>query len=284
MPLTWATETTLRCGDDPRSPTCRVTDTEAELIETARAGIDYETLVEMANAASIPPLRLRRLVAFLRPSLHDASASPDDDAGPAGELSDATCAPRAASIRQRRTAYVVHYAGDSRYVALCEWLLDNAGVRLAPAHESPGMSRQTPVGLLVASAVPHPRETRRWMRSITPHVAVTIRAHGVDVSPVIVPGRTACLRCRELWNAEDDPTWMLTAAQLAAMPAADVERTVSATAFGLAIAQLLGVIDGEQPAQEGSRVHPHGVTAARRARFHPDCGCREFADWLPASA
>lgn len=306
VPVLWATETTLRCGDEPRSPTCRVTDQEAALLETAQAGIEQSALEATASNASIPEARLRRLLAFIRPALCDGTEEPESPAT-TGEFSDATTAPRANELRRRRAAHTVEIAGDTRYLALCEWMLTGAGIPIETAsereirnsprpdvnrqeenHEPPNDARavtgqrqsQRRIGLVIAAGVCHPQLTRSWMHEGIPHIAVTVLARGVDISAPVFPGTTPCLRCRELFRSEHDPRWMLSAAQLAARPVPAIERTVASTVFGLALAHLLAIIDGETAPENGVRVHPYGIAPTATPGFHPDCGCREFSEWL----
>lgn len=293
MPLVWASETRLRCGDNPRSPTCHVTEAEAALIEAIRAGADPSTIEIMTRAAGITPRRARRLIAFIRPSLRAPREPTLDALVTSGELSDATTAPRADALRQRRHGHRLHLAGDARYHDLSRWMLERTGVAVIDSFDAPdptvphqvGAAGTRTVGLLVSGPVAHPQLMREWMRCAVPHVVVSVMAHGVEVSHLVVPGTTPCLTCRERRRTDDDPTWPFSAAQLAAREVAEVERTVASTAIAVAIAAILAHIDGDTPPmRHGARIQPYGINPTEAPQFHPECGCREFSSWLAASA
>ncbi len=326
VPVLWTTGTRLRCGDEPYSATCVVTDAEAAIVDAARAGTELAALTLIAQDSAISQRRLRRLLAFVRPSLLDSTLLPRGSGAESGELSDATTAPRARALRQRRESHVVQLIGDTRYLHLCDWMLENTGLEIElmpiasstsarrPVHEQPASdaapefdpspaaqdppaslhnehehvctrdcTHRKPIGLFVGTPSPHPTSTRNWMRNATPHIAVSVHAHGVEVSPAVLSGVTPCLNCRELWRAENDATWMLTAAQLSVHPVPAIERTVAASAMSLALMQVLALADGEPTPPTGYRIHPYGTTRAETPRFHPACGCREFAGWWSAN-
>ena len=69
--------------------------------------------------------------------------------------------------------------------------------------------------LAVLIGQPDPELSTALMSDRTPHlVASASEAIGV-VGPLIVPGRTACLRCLDLHRTDRDPAWPLILAQLA---------------------------------------------------------------------
>lgn len=111
------------------------------------------------------------------------------------------------------------------------------------------------------------------------HLFVAVRDVTAVVGPLVVPGRTPCLRCLELGRGERDPAWPRLAAQLVGEPAAvDPGDIVLATmAAALAAAQLLTLVDGvERPATMGGvlEIGPDGAQVRRRSiSSHPECGC-----------
>jgi hypothetical protein len=120
-----------------------------------------------------------------------------------------------------------------------------------PAVLSPptGMAGPAPASRhpdLVILADIHRRELPEILRrGGVPHLAAAAsEAIGV-VGPLVLPGRTACLRCLDLTRAERDPAWPLILAQLtgggADPPACD---TVLAAAVATqAAAQALAFVD-----------------------------------------
>jgi hypothetical protein len=83
------------------------------------------------------------------------------------------------------------------------------------------------------------------MRDRVPHLAASAsEAIGV-VGPLVLPGRTACLRCLDYTRADNDPAWPLILAQLArgqsGPPACDA--ALAAGVAAQAAAQALGFLD-----------------------------------------
>lgn len=100
-----------------------------------------------------------------------------------------------------------------------------------------------------------------------------------EVGPLVVPGRTACLRCVDAARAETDPRRTVVADQLARSEAAAAPDPVAqATALALAAREVLAHLDGDEPATWSATltVGVTGVDAVPRRhiwRRHPHCGC-----------
>ncbi len=123
-------------------------------------------------------------------------------------------------------------------------------------------------------------------RDRVPHLVATVRGDTGVVGPLVVPGRTSCLRCAEATRRDDDAGWGRLAAQLHETPAArsgpPTAPATGSTATCLATAltaagQVLAHLDGG-PA-------PVVVDAALELRTpdllphrrpwppHPECPC-----------
>lgn len=77
--------------------------------------------------------------------------------------------------------------------------------------------------------------TTALARAGQPHLHVHCRDGRVVVGPTVLPGRTACLRCTDLYRADRDPHWPLVAAQLLGhAPGADVPALTAAAALVVA--------------------------------------------------
>src|SRR5258708_24971775 len=82
------------------------------------------------------------------------------------------------------------------------------------------------------------------MRDKTAHlVASASEAIGV-VGPLVIPGRTACLRCLDLFRTDRDPAWPLILAQLAGRPPSPVacDAPLAAAVAAQAASQSLAFI------------------------------------------
>jgi len=134
--------------------------------------------------------------------------------------------------------------------------------------------------LVVLAGVPDPQVGGRLVADGLPHlVAAGMEAIGI-VGPLVVPGRTACLRCLDLTRAELDPAWPMILAQLAGQqaepPACGAVLTASVAAQ--AAAQALFFVDrpGQAgPAWNGTLEQEMPSWQWRRRTWppHPDCTC-----------
>ena len=111
-----------------------------------------------------------------------------------------------------------------------------------------------------------------------PHLAVAGGADSGIVGPLVRPGRTSCLRCADLHRGDRDGAWPAFAVQLAQRPRHPApDDVILATVLGgLAAAQALAHLDGENPATlDGTlEVHPpHWMVRRRGWAPHPACRC-----------
>jgi hypothetical protein len=118
------------------------------------------------------------------------------------------------------------------------------------------------------------------------HLAVVAGADRVGIGPLVVPGRSACLRCVELARTDRDPGWPVVAAQLdGPAPAQRGEASLTTLAAGLLALQVAGWVDDRAaPASLGATVMvtlPDGMSSRRAWRRHPACGCQWLAGSLP---
>jgi bacteriocin biosynthesis cyclodehydratase domain-containing protein len=117
----------------------------------------------------------------------------------------------------------------------------------------------------------------------TPHLPVSVRETTAVVGPLVLPGRTGCLRCADLHRTDRDPAWPLLAAQLSGpRPPLSIEPcevTLAAIAAALGAAQVLGHVAGDPPAALGAlggtlELAAPGWRVRRRSwPPHPACGC-----------
>jgi bacteriocin biosynthesis cyclodehydratase domain-containing protein len=118
------------------------------------------------------------------------------------------------------------------------------------------------------------------MRDQVPHlVASASEAIGI-VGPLVQPGRTACLRCLDLFRTDHDPAWPLILAQLAGRPPSPLacDAPLAAAVAAQAAAHVLGFIDGASSADAVANgtlelVLPSWQWRRRSWPPHPECSC-----------
>ena len=120
-----------------------------------------------------------------------------------------------------------------------------------------------------------------------PHLAATAGADRAVVGPLVVPGRSACLRCLELHRTDRDPLWPTVVAQLAAQPPSRGESALTELVAHLVALQACCWVDQRRtPASLGATLTvtlPDGLTTRRAWSAHPRCGCSWLAASLPAT-
>lgn len=130
--------------------------------------------------------------------------------------------------------------------------------------------------VLADAQVPPPGAADRLAVDGTAHLPVRLRDGVGVVGPLVLPGRSACLRCLDRWRTERDPGWPGVAAQLAGRPGRADRACVAATA-ALGTAQALAALDdvGAPPTLDTTIELDLGAATLvhRRWQRHPDCRC-----------
>lgn len=151
--------------------------------------------------------------------------------------------------------------------------------RSAPDRSGLGASaRDADCVVLTDELVPDPRTVTDLMAAGIAHLPIRLRDGRGMVGPLVLPGRTSCLRCADLTRTDHDSEWPHLAAQLLGRVGTATPDTVLAT-VALAVSELTALIDGD-PARP-----PSGLDTTleldlrstrlvrRRWRIHPECGC-----------
>jgi hypothetical protein len=120
--------------------------------------------------------------------------------------------------------------------------------------------------------------TDHLLRIDQPHLVVRSWGNGVSVGPLVLAGRTSCLRCADLARSDADPRWTVVLTQLSRLRI-ESPAPLIAWAASIAVAQALAFLYGELPESAGATLElswPNFVTRLRRWAAHPRCGC----SWL----
>jgi bacteriocin biosynthesis cyclodehydratase domain-containing protein len=134
------------------------------------------------------------------------------------------------------------------------------------------------LAVLVHGSAADSTEAAALVSAGLPHLAVVVRERGVLVGPLVLPGRSPCLRCLDLQRADRDPAWPCVLAQLTARRRRVPEESASALlASSLAALQVLAHLDGRRrPAALAATLEvelPDGLVSRRPWAPHPSCGC-----------
>jgi len=268
-----------------------VTTTERILTLLAAGGVIDDFPAGTMQALG-PPLRTR-----LAPELATASLAHADASGGAAFLA-------------RRRAAVITIEGERRIGRAIARILDTAGVgtvmigvgaqtaRLAPGLARPA-TRARPVvpdqamahrpRLAVLVGRPGLDVPVALVRQRVPHLAVVAtEAIGV-VGPLVIPGKTACLRCLDYVRAAHDRSWPLILAQLGSRRPEPVacDAVLAAAVAAQAAAQLLTAIDKAPMASAAANgtlelVLPDWRWRRRTWPAHPACPCAAAGPGRPA--
>lgn len=113
------------------------------------------------------------------------------------------------------------------------------------------------------------------VRTDQPHLVVRPRAGGVVVGPLVLPGRTPCVRCTDLSRRDADPVWPTMLSQLQRTTMA-VTAALAGWAGAVVAAQALAFLGGCTPETCGATLEicpVDYVTHRRSWAMHPACGC-----------
>jgi bacteriocin biosynthesis cyclodehydratase domain-containing protein len=166
---------------------------------------------------------------------------------------------------------------DRSRVAAATDALRRAAPEVDTAAPPPG---QRPDLVVLASTDPVDTTLRTALAGgRVPHLVAGVRETSAVVGPLVLPGRTGCLRCADLHRSDRDPAWPVVAAQLVGIRRRREEPcdvALATLAAGLAAVQCLAHLDGRPAAVTGASLEL-GLTDWRLRRrswpAHPRCDC-----------
>ena len=294
----WRDRDTLQIGIDPRRAIALTGMAgAARLLGLLDGTRDQQQVAAAALDLGIPAGAADRVIGLLAAggALHDV---------PAGAGLAVPGARRRRLSPELATSALAHGDGDGGTRTLARrqaaWVrvhgTTQAGLSVAGLLAAAGTGRVTTTGrleppgrgqrpdLVVLADIHEPGLPAALVREAIPHLAASAGEAIGTVGPLVLPGRSACLRCLDLARTERDPAWPLILAQRAGRqpdpPACDV--TLAATVAAQAAAQALALIDRGAP---GSPVTngtlelflPDWQWQRRSWRPHPRCGCSSVA-------
>jgi hypothetical protein len=299
----WRDRETVQIGIDPRRAVALTgLDESVGLISLLDGSRDRDQLIEAAWAQGITAEVVDRVLTALAaggalddpPAAALRSLTPERRTRLGAELAAAALArghsdAGLATLARREAARVQVY-GPGRIGAAIADLLATSGVGRVSVCADVGGPPTTMPDLVILIGYHHPEQAARLVRAGVTHLAVLAQEAIGVVGPLVLPGRSACLRCLDLTRSAADPAWPRILAQLAGRPADPPAcGAVLATAVAAqASAQALAFIDrdpGRGPAENGSLelVLPAWQWRRRDWPPHPRCGCAA-ALTVPATA
>lgn len=117
------------------------------------------------------------------------------------------------------------------------------------------------------------------LRDGLPHLLAEVRDTVGVVGPMVLPGRSPCLRCLDLTRTDRDPDWPALAVQLTlpARAAQACDAVLAAAVSAQAALQVLALLDGGTPAAVGGSLElalPDWRWRRRTWHPHEACACR----------
>jgi bacteriocin biosynthesis cyclodehydratase domain-containing protein len=113
-------------------------------------------------------------------------------------------------------------------------------------------------------------------RASISHLVVRVEGHVGRVGPLVVPGRSACLRCLDLVRTALDPRWPTLAGQHPGTAVEAQDAVLAAAVAAHAAMQVLQLVEGDTPASVGGTLElelPDWRWRRRSWPQHPGCEC-----------
>lgn len=291
----WRGPRTLQIGRDPARALVLdgVGPAEVAFLGLLDGTRERAAALREAAAVGVPPSEAARLLRLL-----EGSGLLDDGAGDVTAVRQLPPADRdrlapdlacwallrggtaaAARALGRRRAARVAVTGSGRVARSVADLLAEAGVGQVAAR-GPAAGDSLAVLCSDDGALVPPELRDRLLLAGVPHLlAETYETLG-SVGPLVVPGRSPCLRCLDLHRRDRDPRWPAVAAQLTGPAPVPVSNDSVLAAAVAAHATLAAVAHLDDPAGrsplEGTLTElrlPDGGLRRRRFEAHPACGC-----------
>jgi hypothetical protein len=303
VPLVWRSDTCVEIGWPPRQ--IRVDGVDHAHIRWLLALGGERALaaaLTLGTGQGLSSALMRRLLSagVWAGLVDDASTLPDSlrdipvhmrdlvspDVTAARHLHGATA--RARDVIDRRRSAEVAVQGDGPVADAVALVLTCAGVahvvRDQALHSASKRhrrgARDRACHVLCDVAHPDAAADQDAMALDIPHLAVAATGARAVIGPLVIPGRTSCLRCRDLHLADADPSWPRAAVQWSARKPGPVAAGLAHLSGAWAALQVLAVVDAGPaqvyvPVMDGAFIvglPDAGFTLEPRPP-HPLCGC-----------
>jgi len=240
-PPLWRDGETLQFGVDT-AVRLHVDGTWVEpLVARLRRGIRLPSFDVVAHSLGAPREGARAVLETLRPLLREQSPPP-----PPVQVESLNLADSRAEVRMRLA-------------------LDEHGLRAPDAPTADTVSVVLVQGAVAAAHLhPHLRDDRT-------HLPIGFEPGAFTVGPLVAPGRTPCLSCRDGHARDRDPSWPLVHTQLIG----DDRSPPTAATIIAAASFAARIITDEGEDGRWIRVGDDDRRVWRSERFHEECRCRD---------
>ena len=129
------------------------------------------------------------------------------------------------------------------------------------------------LAVLITNDIVNPASYQIWQSRDVAHISIVFDEEGVEVSPLIEPGKTSCLACYEKYRLETEPNWPVIAPQLLSLERNLADSALLLFASGVAVNQVLNYLDQGQAESQAMRL----TRAGQLTSYLPpaiSCGCR----------
>jgi hypothetical protein len=132
---------------------------------------------------------------------------------------------------------------------------------------------QVSASVVIANDIVNPDSYQKWMARDIPHLSICFDEEGVEISPLILPGKTPCLGCMQLYEIETKENWKLIAPQLLALDRDLGDAPLLLFAAAIATNTLLNFFDSGECQNNAIRLNREGEVITLEPRSI-SCGCR----------
>lgn len=301
VPLVWRSDTCIEMGWPPQQVRIDGVDpAHVAWLVALRGDSTLAQALDAGRTAGLIPSLLQRLV---RAAAHcglmdDASTIPDSLREAPIAVRDALACDIAAAryvygqeataVIDRRRSAIVAVEGAGLVADVVAEVLTSAGVggviRGPSLHSGSRRHRHAAARhachVICGAAHPDAASDGDAMALEIPHLAVSAAAGRAVIGPLVVPGRSSCLRCRDLHLADADPTWSRAAVQWLARRPGSVGAGLAHVAGSWAALQVLALVDAgphrvSVPTLDGALAItlPAALPSWEARPAHPLCGC-----------
>ena len=288
VPVMWRSDSSIQIGE--RTIVDRVTRAHVAWISSLDGLSGPATIVESLTIAEPEAARMVRALRAAG-ALEDAARIPAPLRWLPQPDRDVGAARHAAAVHTYRDPVAAERATVAR--ANCRLGVAGAGLLADLVHDAAvaaGLGRDDghPTVIVLADDDAHPDcpAPVGMPAPERPHLPVAAYGGRAVAGPLVLPGRTSCLRCAHLHRRDADPAWPLLAVQWsqAVRTLATPPRDPTLLRLAALHAVLLVRAWLDQPDEPDRWAHcaieialPSGLAVRRERPPHPLCGCR----WLP---